>query len=50
MKSKESEVTTINLVQAQVEEMYFIFNLEYRHTALLRGIQYGLPIKSQYLT
>jgi hypothetical protein len=38
-KSKKSEVTTINIVQAQVEEMYFIFNIECRH---------GLLIKSQY--
>jgi hypothetical protein len=30
MKSKRDEVTTINIVQAQVEKLYFIFNLEYR--------------------
>jgi hypothetical protein len=28
-ESKRSEVATINIVQTQVEEMYFIFNLEY---------------------
>jgi hypothetical protein len=30
MKSKRDEVATFNIVQAQVEELYFIFNLEYR--------------------
>jgi hypothetical protein len=30
MKSKRDEVATINIVQAQVEELYFIFYLEYR--------------------
>jgi hypothetical protein len=30
MKSKRNEVARINIVQAQVEEVYFIFNLEYR--------------------
>jgi hypothetical protein len=30
MKSKRDEVTIINIVQSQVEELYFIFNLEYR--------------------
>jgi hypothetical protein len=30
MKSKGDEVATINIVQAQIEELYFIFNLEYR--------------------
>jgi hypothetical protein len=30
MKSKRDEVAIINIVQAQVEELYFIFNLEYR--------------------
>jgi hypothetical protein len=30
MKSKRNEVAIINIVQAQVEEVYFIFNLEYR--------------------
>jgi hypothetical protein len=33
-------------VQAQVEEMYFIFNLEYRSAALSRGMLYRLSIKS----
>jgi hypothetical protein len=37
-------------VQAQVEEMYFIFNLEYRCVALSRGIPHGLPTKSQCST
>jgi homoserine trans-succinylase len=30
MKSKRDEVAIINIVKAQVEELYFIFNLEYR--------------------
>jgi hypothetical protein len=30
MQSKRNEVSRINIVQAQVEEKYFIFNLEYR--------------------
>jgi hypothetical protein len=30
MKSKTNEVARINIVHAQVEELYFIFNLEYR--------------------
>jgi hypothetical protein len=30
MKSKKDEVARINIVQAQVQELYFIFNLEYR--------------------
>jgi hypothetical protein len=30
MKSKGDEVIIVNIVQAQVEELYFIFNLEYR--------------------
>jgi hypothetical protein len=33
-------------VQAQVEEIYFIFNLEYRYVALSRGMLYRLSIKS----
>jgi hypothetical protein len=33
--------------QAQVEEMYFMFYLEYMNVALSRGISYGLLIKSQ---
>jgi hypothetical protein len=40
----------INIVQAQDEEMYFIFNLEYRHATLSRGIPHGLPTKSQCST
>jgi hypothetical protein len=50
MKSKSNEVAAINIVQAQVEEMYFMFNLECRHAALSRGIQHGLPTKSQCST
>jgi hypothetical protein len=30
IKPKTNEVERINIVQAQVEELYFIFNLEYR--------------------
>jgi hypothetical protein len=37
-------------VQAQVEEIYFIFNLECRHATLSRGMHNGLPIKSQCST
>jgi hypothetical protein len=33
-------------VQAQVKEMYFIFNLEYRYVTLSRGMLYRLSIKS----
>jgi GDP-D-mannose dehydratase len=33
-------------VQAQVEEMYFIFNLEYRYVALSREMLYRLSTKS----
>jgi hypothetical protein len=33
-------------VQVQVEEMYFIFNLEYRYVALSRGMQHRLSTKS----
>jgi hypothetical protein len=29
MKSKRNEVARINIVQAQVQEMHFILNLEY---------------------
>jgi hypothetical protein len=47
MKSKRDEVVTINIVPAQVEEIYFIFNLEFRYVALSRGILDGLPTKSQ---
>jgi hypothetical protein len=38
MKSKRNEVTTINIMQAQVEEVLFIFNLESRYAALSRGM------------
>jgi hypothetical protein len=47
MKSKRSEVATINLVHAQVEEMYFIFHLECGFAALSRGMPLGLQTKSQ---
>jgi hypothetical protein len=43
-----SKEIIINVMQAQVEEIYFIFNLKYRHTTLSRGILHGLPAKSQY--
>jgi hypothetical protein len=33
-------------VQAKVEEMYFIFNLEYRYAALSRGMLHRLSTKS----
>jgi pyoverdine/dityrosine biosynthesis protein Dit1 len=33
-------------VQAQVEGIYFIFNIEYKYAALSRGILYRLSIKS----
>jgi hypothetical protein len=45
IKSKRNEVARINLVQAQVEEKYFIFNLKYRNVTLLRGMSHGLSIK-----
>jgi hypothetical protein len=50
IKSKINEVARINLVQAQVEEKYFIFNLKYGNVALSRGISHGLPTKSQCST
>jgi hypothetical protein len=37
MKSKRIEVERINFVQAQVEEKYFIFNLEYRLSLYQEG-------------
>jgi hypothetical protein len=33
-------------VQDQIEEIYFIFNLEYRYAALLRGMLQRLSTKS----
>jgi hypothetical protein len=33
-------------VQAQVEEMYFIFHLEYKYATLSRGMLHRLSIKS----
>jgi hypothetical protein len=50
MKSKRDEVTTINIVQAQVQEMYFIFTLECIYAAQPRGTPHGSPTKSQYST
>jgi hypothetical protein len=50
MKSNRSEVATINLVQTQVKEMHFIFNLECRRAALSKGIPHILPTKSQCST
>jgi hypothetical protein len=47
IKSKRNEVARINVVQAQIEELCFIFNLEYRHAALSRGTPHGLSTKSQ---
>jgi hypothetical protein len=35
-------VTTIIIVQAQVEAIYFLFNLEFRYAALSRGMLHGL--------
>jgi hypothetical protein len=49
MKLKRDEVAIINIVQAQVENLYFIFNRVYV-AALLRGIPYGLLTKSQCST
>ncbi len=46
MKSKGNEVATINIMQAQVEEMHFIFNLEFRYAALSRGMLHRLSTKS----
>jgi hypothetical protein len=43
-------VARLNIVKAHVEEKYFIFNLEYKNAALLRGIPHGLPTKSQCST
>jgi hypothetical protein len=34
MKSKRNEVARINIVKDQVEELYFIFNLECRHATV----------------
>jgi hypothetical protein len=50
IKSKRNEVARINFVQAQVEEKYFIFHLEYRNVALSRGVPHVLPTKSKYST
>jgi hypothetical protein len=49
-KSKRNEVARINIVQAQVVEMYFIFNIECKHAALSRGIPHGLLTKYQCST
>jgi hypothetical protein len=37
---------TNHIVQAQVEEMYFIFNLEYMYAALSREMAHRLSTKS----
>jgi hypothetical protein len=37
MKSKKIKWEIINIVQAQVEELYFIFNLEYRLSLYQEG-------------
>jgi hypothetical protein len=37
----------INIIQAQVEKMYFIFYLEYINAPQSRGISHGLPTMSQ---
>jgi hypothetical protein len=37
MKSKGDEVARINIMQAQVEVLYFIFNLEYRLSLYQEG-------------
>jgi hypothetical protein len=50
IESKRNKVARMNFVQAQVEEKYFIFNLEYRNVALTRGIPHRLPTKSQRST
>jgi hypothetical protein len=47
IKAKRNELAKINIVQDQVEEMYFMFYLEYRNASLSRGISHVLPIKSQ---
>jgi hypothetical protein len=50
IKTKRNEETTIYIVQAQIKEMYSIFNLEYRHATLSRGMLHMLPTKSQCIT
>jgi hypothetical protein len=50
MKSKRNEVARFNIVQARVEEKFFIFNLECRNAALSKGISHRLPTKSQCST
>jgi hypothetical protein len=50
IKSKRNQLTRINIVQAQVEEIYFTLYLEYRDVVLLRGISHRLPTKSQCST
>jgi hypothetical protein len=47
IKSTENEVARINIGQDQVEEIYFMFYLEYRNVALSKGISHGLSTKSQ---
>jgi hypothetical protein len=50
IKSKRNEVAKSNFVQAQFEEKYYIFNLEYMNAALSREIPHGLPTKTQCST
>jgi hypothetical protein len=50
MKPNRSEVAIINNVQAQVVEMYYVFNLKCRHAVLSKGMPHGLSIKSQCST
>jgi hypothetical protein len=47
IKSKRDEAATINVVQAQVEGMHFIFILKFSQAALSRGILHELSTKSQ---
>jgi hypothetical protein len=39
VKSKRNKVARINMVQTQVEEVVFIFNLEYRLSLYQEGYQ-----------
>jgi hypothetical protein len=39
IKFERNEVARINIVQTQVEEVYFIFNLEYRLPLYQQGYQ-----------
>jgi hypothetical protein len=50
MKLKRGEVARFNIVQAQVEEMCFIFNLEYRLSLYQEGYHMDCQqsLNSQY--